>query len=225
MYHLCLNSNNCCRLLDSEELNYDQKQSQSEREENVKEVEMKAAINELQEKLQSEKESTEMKEKEFQEALDKHVYNVKILQELLQSEKDNCTKAKSLADEKERELQMALEKGVKEHDDLEKIVRHEKDNAAKAQAMVNQKEQELQSALKELDILKNKLQMKSLPAQSTTKESNTWVIKPGKVNNLIAYFSRNESNGKVALHALTISKLICNSYIGSAYVDYTGNLW
>ena len=63
---------------------------------------------------------------------------------------------------------MVLEKVVKEHDDLERIVQREK---AKAQAMVDQKEQELQSALKELNILKDKLEMQSSSStQSTTGE-------------------------------------------------------
>ena len=195
------------RLLDSEASNYDQNQSQSERERRVKEVEIEGAINELQEQLRSEKESTKMKEKEFQEALDKHANSIKTLQELLQSEKDNCVKVKSLADVKERELQVALEKGVKEHNDLEKMVQYEKDNAAKVQAVVNQKEQELQSALKELDMMKNKLQMKSAPAQSTTKKTSAMGIKPGKVHNLVALFSRNESNGKLLQYVIILASL------------------
>ena len=166
---------------------------------------MKAAISELQEQLRSEKESAteasilaKMKDKQLQEAVDKHANSIKALQELLQSEKDNSTKARTLAVEKEKELQMALEKGVKEHDDLERMVEHEKDNAAKAQAMVDQKEQELQSALRELNILKNNLQIQlSQSAQSFTEESSAGVIKPGKVHNLVALFSKNESNGKL----------------------------
>ena len=64
---------------------------------------MEAAINDLQEQLQSEKDSAtetsvlvEMKDKQMQEALDKHVNSIKALQELLQSEKDNSAKARAL---------------------------------------------------------------------------------------------------------------------------------
>lgn len=163
------------------------------------EKEMEAKISNLQEQLRSEKESAtkmgtsaEMKEKQLQEALDKHIDNVKTLEQMLQSEKERSTKAKSLAEEKQKELQLALEKGIKENDDLEKMVQNEKDNAARAQAMVDQKEKELQSALKELNILKNKLQMQ--PAQSTEGSNATGIIKPGKVHNLVALFSRSESN-------------------------------
>ena len=164
---------------------------------------METKVIELQELLLSEKESAtkmsvsaEMKEREVQEALDKHTGSIKILQQLLESEKENSVKAKSLADEKQKELQLALEKGVQENDDLEKMVQQEKDNAARAQAAVDQKEKELQSALQELNILKNKLQMGSQPAQST-EDSTAGIIKPGKVHNLVALFSRSESTGKL----------------------------
>ena len=202
-------------LCDKEKANADQKWSEGER--STKEKEMEAAINELREQLQSERESVtktsilaEMKDKQLQEALDKHANSIKALQELLQSEKDNSTKARTLANEKEKELQLALEKGVKEHDDLERMVQHEKGNAAKAQAMVDQKEQELQSALKELNIMKNKLQMQS---QSSTKGRSARVIKPGKVHNLVALFSSNKSNGKLCSNTVTTKPFIidiCN---------------
>lgn len=169
----------------------------------LKGKEMEAKVIKLQELLQSEKESAtevsisaEMKEKQLQEALDEHTGNIKILQQLLESEKESSLKAKGLADEKQKELQLALEKGVKENDDLEKLVQQEKDNAARAQTVVDQKEQELQSALQELNILKSKLQLKSQPVQST-EGSTARIIKPGKVHNLVALFSRSESSGKL----------------------------
>ena len=140
--------------------------------------------------------STEMKEKQLQEALDKHTGSIKILQQLLQSEKESNLMAKSLADEKQKELQLALDEGVKENDDLEKMVQQEKDNAVRAQAVVDQKEKELQSALQELNVLKSKLQMQSQPEQPT-KDGAARMIKPGKVHNLVALFSRSESTGKL----------------------------
>ena len=140
----------------------------------------------------------------MQEAFDKHANSIKALQELLRSEKDNSTKARALADEKEKELQLVLEKGVKEHDDLERMVQHEKDSAAKAQAMVDQ-----QSALEELKILKDKLESQpsysTQSSESTSEESSARVIKPGKVHNLVALFSKNEYNGMLAMQ---YSKLI-----------------
>ena len=91
-------------------------------------------------------------------------------------------------------MQLVLEKGIKEHDE------REKDNAAKLQAMVAQKEQELQSALKELNILKDKLEMQLSPStQSTTEESSARMIKSGKVHNLVALCSKNKYNGKLAM--------------------------
>ena len=212
--HLFLNNGRLHASCDEDKTSAEQKQS--ERERSTKEKKMEAVINDLQEQLRCEKDSAtktrvlvEMKDKQMQEALDKHANSIKALQELLQSEKDNSTKARALTDEKEKELQLVLEKGVKEHDDLERIVQREKENAAKAQAMVDQKEQELQSVLKELNILKDKLEMQSSPStQSTSEESSARVIKPGKVHNLVALFSKNECNGKLALygrHFVTIS--------------------
>ena len=208
--HLFLNNGRC----DEDKTSAEQKQS--ERERSAKEKKMEAAINDLQEQLQSEKDSAtetsflvEMKDKQMQEALDKHANSIKALQELLQSEKDNSTKARTLADEKEKELQSVLEKGVKRHDDLERMVQREKDNAAKSQAMVDQKEQELQSALKELNVLKDKLEIQSSPStQCTTEESSARVIKSGKVHNLVALFSKNECNGKLAMQYSSFLKLL-----------------
>ena len=164
---------------------------------------LQSTIDDLQSQLQSEKESAtkmsvsaEMKEKHLQEALDKHTGSIKMLQQLLQCEKESNLMAKSLADEKQKELQLALEKGVKENDDLEKMVQQEKDNAARAQAVVDQKEKELQSALQELNVLKSKLQMQSQPEQPT-EDGAARMIKPGKVHNLVALFSRSESTGKL----------------------------
>jgi len=45
-------------------------------------------------------------------------------------------------------------------------------------------------------MLKDKLQTQSHSAQST-EDSNARVIKPGKVHNLVALFSRSKSTGKV----------------------------